>query len=202
MSARPPQISVAGGGTCSARTARLAEAVGREIAAAGAVLVCGGLGGVMEAAARGAARRGGLVVGLLPGYRHDDGNAHLTVRLPTGLGHARNMLVAAAGDAVIALPGLHGTLAEVALARVLERPVVVLGAWRGVPGVVGARTPSAAVRQALRLVQRKTGRRASGRRAHVPTSALPPVTPGSVVPGPGCAPERRPPRRWSARREV
>ena len=164
MTPRPPQISVVGGGTCSARTARLAEAVGKEIAAAGAILVCGGLGGVMEAAARGAARQGGMVVGLLPGYRHADGNAHLTVRLPTGLGHARNMLVAAAGDAVIALLGLHGTLAEVALARVLGRPVVVLGAWGGVPGVARARTPVAAVRQALRLVRRKSGRRAPGRR--------------------------------------
>jgi len=164
VSPRPPQISVVGGGTCSARTARLAEAVGKEIAAAGAILVCGGLGGVMEAAARGAARQGGMVVGLLPGYRHADGNAHLTVRLPTGLGHARNMLVAAAGDAVIALLGLHGTLAEVALARVLGRPVVVLGAWGGVPGVVRARTPVAAGRQALRLVRHKTGRRAPRRR--------------------------------------
>ena len=163
MSPRAPQISVAGGGTCSARTARLAEAVGREIAAAGAILVCGGLGGVMEAAARGAARRGGMVVGLLPTYRHADGNAHLTVSLPTGLGHARNILVAAAGDAVIALPGLHGTLAEVALARVLERPVVVLGAWGDVRGVVRARTPGAAVRQALRLARRTTGRRAGPR---------------------------------------
>jgi len=164
VSPRSPQISVAGGGACSVRTARLAEAVGREIAAAGAILVCGGLGGVMEAAARGAARRGGLVVGLLPGYEHAEGNAHLTVRLPTGLGHARNLLVASAGDAVIALPGLHGTLAEVALARVLERPVVVLGAWGSVPGVVRARTPRAAVRQALRLVRRTPGRLTSRRR--------------------------------------
>ena len=172
MSPRAPQISVAGGGTCSARTARLAEAVGRAIAAAGAILVCGGQGGVMEAAARGAARRGGMVVGLLPTYRHADGNAHLTVSLPTGLGHARNILVAAAGDAVIALPGLHGTLAEVALARVLERPVVVLGAWGDLPGVVRARTPGAAVRQALRLARRATGRRAGprGRRRRRPAS--------------------------------
>jgi len=166
---RPPQISVVGGGRCSTRTARLAEAVGEEIAAAGAILVCGGLGGVMEAAARGAARRGGVVVGLLPGYRHADGNAYLTVRLPTGLGHARNALVAAAGDAVIALPGLHGTLAEVALARVLERPVVVLGAWGSVPGVIRARTPSVAVRQALRLVRRRLGRHTAGRRRRAPT---------------------------------
>jgi len=165
---RSPQISVAGGGTCSARTARLAEAVGREIAAAGAILVCGGQGGVMEAAARGAAAAGGTIVGLLPTYRHADGNAHLTVSLPTGLGHARNILVAAAGDAVVALPGLHGTLAEVALARVLQRPVVVLGAWRDVPGVTRASTPRAAVAHALRLARRAMQRRGRPRNRRPP----------------------------------
>jgi uncharacterized protein (TIGR00725 family) len=135
------QIAVAGGGACGRRTARLARAVGRELGAAGAVIVCGGLGGVMEAVAGGAAETGGIVVGLLPGYARRDGNRHLTLAIPTGLGHARNVLVAAAGDALIALPGRHGTLAEVALARVLERPVIALGGWRGVRGVVHARTP-------------------------------------------------------------
>jgi len=150
---RALQIAVAGGNACGRRTARLARAVGREIAAAGAVLVCGGLGGVMDAVARGAAEGGGTVIGILPGYVHDAGNRHLTVRLPTGLGYARNVLVAAAGDALIALPGKHGTLSEIAFARVLGRPVVVLGGWRMVPGVVTARTPAAAVRRALALVR-------------------------------------------------
>jgi uncharacterized protein (TIGR00725 family) len=153
------QVAVSGGGEASARTARIARALGREIATAGAVLVCGGRGGVMEAAARGAAAAGGEVVGLLPTYGLADGNAHLTIAIPTGLGHARNVLVAAAGDALIALPGRHGTLAEVALARVLGRPVVVLGAWRGVRGVIRARTPREAVRRALALA-RRPGRRA------------------------------------------
>jgi len=156
---RRPQIAVAGASVCSPRTAALARAVGRALAAAGAVLVCGGLGGVMEAAARGAAEGGGTVIGILPGYDHRAANRHLTVALPTGLGHARNVLVAAAGDALIALPGGHGTLSEVALARVLGRPVVALGRRRELAGVVAARTPAEAVRRALALARHVDSRR-------------------------------------------
>jgi len=151
--ARPLQIAISGGGACTRATARLARAVGREIADAGAVLVCGGRGGVMAAAARGASERGGTVLGLLPGYDHGAGNRHLTLRVPTGLGHARNVLVAAAGDVLIALPGRHGTLSEVALARVLGRPVVGLGAWHDVDGVARARDARDAVRRAVRLAR-------------------------------------------------
>ena len=154
---RQLQIAVAGGGVCGPRTAALARAVGREIARAGAVLVCGGLGGVMEAAARGAAESGGTVIGILPGYEHRAGNRFLTVALPTGLGHARNALVAAAGDALIALPGEHGTLSEIALARVLGRPVIALGRRCDVQGVAAARTPRDAVRRALALARRDRG---------------------------------------------
>jgi uncharacterized protein (TIGR00725 family) len=152
------QIAVAGGGRCSAAVGRLARAVGREVAAAGAVLVCGGLGGVMAAAARGATEAGGTVVGLLPGYRHGDGNRHLSIVLPTGLGHGRNVLVAAAGDALVVLPGAHGTRAEVELARVLGRPVVVLGAWPGMRGVVRARTAAEAVGRAVALGRQRRSR--------------------------------------------
>jgi len=155
VTARALQIAVAGGGTCSQRTVRLAETLGREIAAAGATLVCGGLGGVMEAAARGAAAAGGRVVGILPGTDHDDANPYCDVVLPTGLGHARNVLVAAAGDALIALPGAEGTNSEIALARVLGRPVVVLGGGRTrSTGLVRARTPAEAVRRTLVLLRR------------------------------------------------
>ena len=157
------QIAVAGGGVCSAATARLAHAVGRHVALAGAVLVCGGLGGVMAAAARGAAEAEGDVIGLLPGYRRADANPYCSIVLPTGLGHARNTLVAAGGDALIALPGAGGTLAEVALAGVLGRPVVVVGGWRGLRGVAHARTPREAVARALRLAARQRTRR-KGRR--------------------------------------
>lgn len=155
MTARAVQIAVAGGGTCGARTARLAETLGREIAAAGATLVCGGLGGVMAAAARGAAAAGGRVVGILPGTDHDDANPYCDVVLPTGLGHARNVLVAASGDALIALPGAEGTNSEIALARGLGRPVVVLGGGRTrSTGLVRARTPAEAVRLALARARR------------------------------------------------
>jgi uncharacterized protein (TIGR00725 family) len=153
------QIAVSGGGACSARTARLARAVGRAVAEAGAVLVCGGRGGVMAAAARGAVEAGGEVLGLLPGYDPASGNRYCTITVPTGLGHARNVLVAAAGHAVIALDGAHGTLSEVALARVLGRPVIVLGAWRGVRGVIAARTPRDAVSRAIGAARRRRSRR-------------------------------------------
>jgi uncharacterized protein (TIGR00725 family) len=156
-SRRRVQIAVAGGGSCSKATARLAETVGREIARAGAVLVCGGLGGVMAAAARGAAEAGGLVVGILPGYAHAAANPYCAIALPTGLGHARNALVAAGGDALVALPGRDGTLAEIALASVVGCPVVAVGAWPTIRGVVHARSPREAVARALTAARRRRG---------------------------------------------
>ncbi|MBI4409318.1 MAG: TIGR00725 family protein [Gemmatimonadetes bacterium] len=120
------RIAVCGGGACGEDDARLAEEVGRRLAEAGAVLVCGGLGGIMEAAARGAAAAGGLTVGLLPGLRGADANPHIRVPLPTGMGEGRNVLVARAADAVIAIGGEWGTLSEVALARKIGVPVVLL----------------------------------------------------------------------------
>jgi len=148
---RRVQIAVAGGGRCGRRTAALARALGRELAAAGAIVVCGGLGGVMASVARGASERGGTVVGILPGYERARGNRWLAVAVPSGLGHARNVLVAAAGDVLVALPGEHGTLSEIALARVLGRPVVVLGAWNEIRGVTRARTPREAAARAVSL---------------------------------------------------
>ena len=147
--ARRIQIAVIGGGQCSPEVEDLARRVGTGIAAAGAVLVCGGLGGVMAASARAAHDAGGLVVGLLPGYESKSANAGVDVVVPTGLGHARNVLVVAAGDAVIALPGEHGTASEVSLALTLGRPVVGLGAWGSTRGVMIASTVEEAVRLAL-----------------------------------------------------
>jgi uncharacterized protein (TIGR00725 family) len=106
-----------------------AEGVGRGIAGAGAVLVCGGGGGVMEAASRGAREAGGVVIGILPDSSPGDGNEHLTHAIATGIGHARNLAVVASGDAVIAVGGEWGTLSEIALARRLERPVIGLDTW-------------------------------------------------------------------------
>lgn len=122
-------ISVVGGSRCDETVAGTAAEVGRLLAEAGAVVVCGGYDGVMEAVCRGATSAGGLTVGLLRGYDHDEGNPYLTLALPTGLNLARNTLVAAAGRAVIAIDGSFGTLSEIALALNLNRPVVSLRSW-------------------------------------------------------------------------
>ena len=132
----------------------LAEEVGERIAAAGAILVCGGLGGVMEASARGAQKGGGLTVGVLPGGEHGDANQFIGVRIVTNLGEARNVVVVRSSHAIIALPGEYGTLSEVALALKIGVPVVGLGAWTQFQGVVSANTAEEGVAHALRLAQR------------------------------------------------
>jgi hypothetical protein len=143
------QLAVVGAGLCSEEVAAVATEVGRLIAQRGAVLVCGGLGGVMEAAAMGARQAGGTTVGIVPTYDKETANPGIEIALATGMGHARNVIVVASSDAVIALPGEHGTASEIALARKLGKPVVVLGAWTGLDGVHIAHTPVEAVQTAL-----------------------------------------------------
>lgn len=138
----PIRVAVIGGARCSANEAAAAEAVGRAVAAAGAVLVCGGLGGVMEAAARGAAQAGGLTVGILPGTDAGSANPWIRVPLPTGMGEGRNILVVRAADAVVAVGGEWGTLSEIALARKIGVPVIALGE-PPVPGLNVERAASA-----------------------------------------------------------
>ncbi len=123
-------VSVIGAGDASPEEAGLAEEVGRLVAERGAVLVCGGLGGVMEAACRGARSVGGLTVGILPGYDRTAANPWTDVVIATGLAEARNVIVAASGDGVIAVGGSLGTLSEMALALKLRRPVVALRSWQ------------------------------------------------------------------------
>lgn len=122
-------ISVIGGSECTPEEAALAEDVGRRLAEAGAGIVCGGGPGVMEAACRGAAGVGGFSIGLLPGDSAGAGNPWVTASLPTGMGEGRNALVVRAGKAVIAIGGGLGTLAEIALALRIGRPVVALRTW-------------------------------------------------------------------------
>jgi uncharacterized protein (TIGR00725 family) len=126
---RSAQIAVVGGGREDPDLARLAEAVGTGLARAGATLVCGGLGGVMEAAARGAAAEQGVVIGIVPGESPREANPHCTHVVATGIGHARNLAVVASADAVIAIGGEWGTLSEIAFARRIGRPVVALESW-------------------------------------------------------------------------
>ena len=148
------QIGVVGGGEGSPPVLSLAEEVGERIAAAGAILVCGGLRGVMEASARGAHEGGGLTVGILPGGEHGDANPFIDVRIVTNLGEARNVVVVRSSHAIIALPGEYGTLSEVALALKIGVPVVGLGSWTQFQGVASADTAEEAVALALQLAQR------------------------------------------------
>ncbi len=122
-------IGVIGAGDCSEDVRQLAFDVGREIAQSDAVLVCGGLGGVMEAASEGAKSAGGTTIGILPGRARDDANRFIDYAIPTGLGEARNLIVINSSDAVIALPGEFGTLSEFGFALKLGKPVVNMGGW-------------------------------------------------------------------------
>jgi uncharacterized protein (TIGR00725 family) len=122
-------VAVIGGETPPHEAFAPAEEVGRRIAEAGAVVVCGGLGGVMEAVCRGAHRAGGLTIGILPTGRRSDANPHIDIAIPTGMGVARNVLVVMSGHAVIAVDGSFGTLTEIAHALELKKPVFALGSW-------------------------------------------------------------------------
>ena len=122
--------------------------MGRGLAARGAVVVCGGLGGVMEAACRGAREAGGLTVGILPGTDRAAANAFVEVAIPSGLGEARNALVVRAADGLIAVGGGYGTLSEIAFALKAGKRVVGLDSW-DIEGVVAATDPAAAVAAVL-----------------------------------------------------
>lgn len=124
-----PTIAVIGPGDASVEEAAMARDVGRLLAGAGATVVCGGLGGVMQAVAEGVTAAGGVCIGLLPGVDRHEGNPALTVALPTGLGEGRNLLVVRAADGVIAIGGEYGTLSEIAFARKLGKVVVGLRTW-------------------------------------------------------------------------
>jgi uncharacterized protein (TIGR00725 family) len=153
-------IAVIGGETPPPDATATAEEVGRRIAEAGAVVVCGGLGGVMEAVCRGARRAGGLTIGILPTGRRSDANADVDIAIPTGLGVARNVLVVMTGHAVIAIDGSFGTLTEIAHSLELMKPVFALGSWDldsariDKSRYVRVRTPGEAVRLALEAAQR------------------------------------------------
>ena len=123
-------VAVATGGDADAEECALAEMVGRELARRGAVLLCGGLGGGMAAACRGAKEAGGTTVGILPGAQRLDANPYVDIALATGLGEARNALVVRAADALIAVAGEFGTLSEIALALRTGTPVVGLATWQ------------------------------------------------------------------------
>jgi len=144
-------VAVVGPGEADGDQTAAAEAVGRGLAETGAVVVCGGLGGVMEAACRGAREGGGTTLGILPGSDRRQANPFVDVAVPTGLGEARNALVVRAADALVAVGGAYGTLSEIALALKAGKPVLGLGSWE-IDGVEPARDPEHAVEAVLRAL--------------------------------------------------
>lgn len=122
-------ISVIGGHDIDDKVERLAHNIGRIIAKVGGVFVCGGLSGVMEAAAKGCQEAGGLTIGLLPGTNKVDANSYIEIPLPTSIGFARNTMVACCADIIVALPGSHGTSCEISYGLVYKRPILDLGKW-------------------------------------------------------------------------
>lgn len=159
MANRKKFIAVIGGGQCTPEEAGLAEVVGREIARRGAILVCGGLGGVMEAACKGADAEGGTTIGILPGEIRQSANQYVQIPIATGLGYARNIAVVKSAQAVIAIGGSYGTLTEIGHARQSGIPVIGLGTWslsrNGQPdnAIITVRDPAEAVDKALELVE-------------------------------------------------
>lgn len=152
-------ISVIGGSKCSKEIYELAYKVGREIAKRKAILICGGLSGVMDASAKGAKEAGGITVGILMGDTRIGASKYLDVSIPTGMGEARNILVVKAADAVIAIGGEYGTLSEIAHSLKMNTPVIGLETWDigedefGVSRIIKADDPISAVEKAYELAK-------------------------------------------------
>ncbi len=143
-------IGVIGAGNAGEALLTVAEEVGRFIALSGAILVCGGLGGVMEAAARGATSGGGMTVGILPGLEKSAANPYIDVPVATGLGEGRNVIIVRCADALIAVGGEYGTLSEIAFALKTGKTVIGIGTW-DIKGIVRASSAEDAVKKALEL---------------------------------------------------
>jgi len=148
-------IGVIGAGICSKKIYNLAYDVGKYIAKAGAILVCGGLGGVMEGAAKGAKENKGVTVGILPGVDNAEANPYIDIPIVTGISEARNLIVIRSSDAIIALPGQFGTLSELAFCLKMEKPVVGLTTWEISDRIIKTKDPQQAVKSALEALKKK-----------------------------------------------
>ncbi len=153
LASPPPYVAVVGASDATEADLADGEAVGRGLAHGGAVIVCGGRGGVMAAAARGASEAGGIVIGMLPGLARTDANPWVTHAIPTGLGELRNGLIVRTAEAVVAVGGAYGTLSEVALALATGLEVFGLHTWE-IDGVTRHDSPSGAVAAALEAAAR------------------------------------------------
>lgn len=147
-------VAIIGSGDASGELYDLARQIGSLVAKRGGVVVCGGLSGVMEAAARGASEADGVAIGILPDEDRHRANPYLSYSVATGIGEARNLAVACSADVVIAVGGEYGTLSEIALARKVGRTVVSLGSWDPYAHIVAAASPEEAVEKALGALDR------------------------------------------------
>jgi uncharacterized protein (TIGR00725 family) len=143
------RIGVIGGAAPDSKFRQIAREVGRLIAEKGAILVCGGLSGVMEAAARGAKEGGGLTIGILPGVSLQDANPYIDIPIATGMGYGRNSLVAMNADVLIAVDGQFGTLTEIAYGNIYHKRVIGIGTW-DIEGVVQVETAEESIEEALK----------------------------------------------------
>jgi uncharacterized protein (TIGR00725 family) len=145
---RTRYVGVIGAGECSERVYELARKVGYGIGRMGCILVCGGLRGVMEGAARGCAEAGGLAVGVLPGLDRGAANPFIKISIPTGMGEGRNFLIVRASDVLIAISGGYGTLSEISLALKTGKTVIGIDTWRDIEGIQHVITPEEAIERA------------------------------------------------------
>ncbi|MFP4654850.1 MAG: TIGR00725 family protein [Methanohalobium sp.] len=147
-----PQIGVIGAGECDERIFKLAEEVGRGIARKNAVLICGALGGVMEAAAKGANEENGTTLGIIPGKNREDANPYIDISVVSDLGEARNALIARSSDVLIAVSGGYGTLSEIAMSLKMGKKVVVLECQWNIEGTYKVNSPEEAVEKAFEFL--------------------------------------------------
>lgn len=145
------QIAVIGAGSCDEKIAQKAFAVGEAIAKAGAVLLCGGLGGVMEAACKGAKSVNGTTIGIVPGSKRKSANRFVDIEIVTNAGQARNVFIAHSADAMVAVSGSYGTLSEISVGLKLGKPVVGIDTW-DIEGVIVESDPKKAVEKAVSLI--------------------------------------------------
>lgn len=150
---QPHRIGVIGAGQATSAVCAQAREVGRRIAERGAILVCGGLGGVMEAAAQGAKEQGGITVGILPGCDAQEANRYIDIPIVTGMSHARNLLIVRTAEVLIALSGEYGTLSEIALALKIGKPVIGLETWDLGQAIWRVSTPEEAVEKAFAVLE-------------------------------------------------
>ncbi len=145
-------ISVIGGHDSEPRVEQLAHDIGKIVAKVGAILVCGGLDGTMEAAAKGCQQAGGTTIGLLPGTSKADANEYIEIALPTSIGYARNAMVACCADIIVALAGSHGTSCEISYGLVYKKPVIDLGGWNR-KGMIKAKNLKQAETEIRKLIR-------------------------------------------------